>query len=482
LTAKDHRKRLDRLQWQGRYWPARRMLWKVKPDYRALGVARLFLRHRRGNVDRAIAKVPDGLRKDPGLLYERLRWRRRYGKYESAKEILDNPPGDLVDPGRWWIERSAITRLALIKGDVSAAYELAKNHGQDSGAAYAEAEWLAGWIALRFLDDPETAKGHFMSMHYAVKYPVSQARGAYWMARAMEATGDDTLAEDWHRLAADHPTTYYGQLSTARLHPGGSLALPAQPKPDDKDNKTFNAHELVKAARLLAAVGEQDRLKPFILRLDELAKTPGWRLLNAELAAATGRLDLSVSVSKRAARQGLKLTGTAYPVVTLPPLPAKSNLGVEAALVLAVVRQESAFYVKAKSHANAQGLMQLLPRTAFKVAKRLRVPFHRRRLISDGDYNLTLGQAYLRELVDEFKGSYVLALAAYNAGPGRARQWLRKNGDLRSQDVDSIDWVEKIPFRETRNYIQRVLENLQVYRRRLAKTEIALRLESDLHQ
>ncbi len=482
LTVKDHRKRLARLQWQGRYWPARRMLWKVKPEYRALGVARLFLRHRRGNVDKAIAKVPDRFKKDPGLVYERLRWRRRYGKYDSAKEILDNPPDDLVNPERWWIERSAIARRTLIKGNASEAYRLARTHGQKTGAAYAEAEWLAGWIALRFLDDPETAKGHFMSMHYAVKYPVSQARGAYWTARAMEAMGDQTLAEDWHRLAADHPMTYYGQLSTARLRPGGSLELPPPPDPSDEDKRTFNAHELTKAVRMLAAIGENDRLKPFILRLDELAKTPGWRLLSAEEAVARGRSDLSVTVSKRAARQGLKLAETAFPLLTLPPLPAKSNPGVEVPLVLAVVRQESAFYVKAKSHANAQGLMQLLPRTAFKVAKRLRVPFHRRRLITDGDYNLTLGQAYLRELVDEFKGSYVLALVAYNAGPGRARQWLRKNGDLRSSAVDSIDWVEKIPFRETRNYVQRVLENLQVYRSRLSKTEVALRLESDLHQ
>jgi soluble lytic murein transglycosylase len=234
---------------------------------------------------------------------------------------------------------------------------------------------------------------------------------------------------------------------------------------------------------MLADAGAGDWLRPFILALDGLAETPGWRQLTAKLARTSGRPDLSVLVAKRAGRDNWKYSEAAFPALTLPPMHKRAGMPApEKPLVLAVVRQESAFSVKAKSRANAQGLMQLLPSTALKVAKRLRLPFSRSRLVNDGVYNLTLGQAYLAELLEDFKGSYVLALAAYNAGPGRVRRWLRKNGDLRNPDVDSIDWVERIPIGETRNYVQRVLENLQVYRRRLAPSDVALRLESDLHQ
>ena len=485
LTAADHRRRLDRLQWQGRYWPARRMLWKVKPDYRALGVARLFLRHRQGNVDEAIAKVSDRLKSDPGLIYERLRWRRRNGKYASAREILYNPPENLVEPVRWWKERVRVARHALVEGLIPEAYRFVRDHGlmDIHGAAYAEAEWLAGWIALRFLNDAEGARKHFVNMFNAVKYPISRARGAYWAGRATEALGDSAGADTWHRLAALHPTSYYGQLSIARLRPGAGLDLVPEREPGEEETRAFKAHDLVRAVRMLAGAGAEDWLRPFILALDELAESPGWRQLTAELARTSGRPDLSVLIAKRAGRESWKYSEAAFPVLTLPPMHERAGSPApERPLVLAVVRQESAFSVKAKSRANAQGLMQLLPSTALKVAKRLRLPFSRSRLVTDGVYNLTLGQAYLAELLESFKGSYVLALAAYNAGPARVRRWLRKNGDLRNPDVDSIDWVERIPVRETRNYVQRVLENLQVYRRRLAPTDVALRLESDLHQ
>ena len=483
LRIDDHNRRLDRLLWEGRYWPVRRMLWKVKPDVRALAIARMFLRQGRGNVDTAIAKVPDGLKRDQGLIYERLRWRRRRGKDASAMELLENLPGDLMRPARWWIERGYLARWNLNKGHVSAAYRLAKDHRLKSGPAFAEAEWLAGWIALRFLGDSRVARDHFVTMYGAVKYPVSRARGAYWAARAMEARGETEEARGWHHLAARHPTTYYGQLSIARLRPGESLKLPQEPGVGEEETRAFEGHVLVRAVRMLGEIGEKDRLRPFISRLDELGDTPGWRLLTAELAGANDRPDLSVMIAKRAGRDGWQFPEAAFPALLPAPMNVKAGPPpLERPLLLAVVRQESAFNVKAKSRANAQGLMQLLPRTAYKVAKKLRVPFSRRRLTTDGVYNLTLGQAYLSELLQAFKGSYVLALAAYNAGPKRVRQWLRGNGDIRKADVDSIDWVEMIPFPETRNYVQRVLENLQVYRLLLAKTEVALRLERDLHQ
>jgi soluble lytic murein transglycosylase len=485
LTSDDHRQRLDRLMWEGRYWPAHRMLWKVTADYRALAQARMGLRHGEGNVDTLIAKVPAALKDDPGLAYERLRWRRQRGKYDGAIEILRSPPDFLVYPERWWTERAFVTRRLLFNGDVSAAYRLITDHGlkPSHAGAFAEAEWLAGWIALRFLADPRAAAGHFVQIYEAVKYPVSLARGAYWMGRTMDAMKEPQLAETWYKRAAEHPTTYYGQLATARLRPGGSLQLPVEPTPTDEERKAFNSHELVQAVKMLAEIDEHDRLRPFVLRMDDLAKSPAWRVMAAELARDSNRPDLAVTVAKRAKQDGVKLAELAFPSAVPAPVNVKGGLPpLEMPLVLAVVRQESAFNVKAQSHAKAQGLMQLMPNTALKVAKRLDLPYDRRRLTTDSGYNLALGHAYLAELLQEFKGSYVLALAAYNAGPNRARQWIKENGDPRDKEIDSIDWVEMIPFHETRNYVQRVLENLQVYRHSLAKEEIALRLERDLHQ
>ncbi len=487
LSGADHRRRLDRLQWDGKYWPVRRMLWKVPPEYRALGVAKQFLRYRRGNVDTAIAKVSDTLINDPGLIYERLRWRRRKGKYASAREILDNPPDDLVRPKFWWKEQFLVARHTLREGLITDAYRIAKEHDLDGNgdwvSGYAEAEWLAGWIALRFLEDPGVAKDHFENMFNAVKFPVSRARGAYWTARALSAMGDQDGAVTWYRRAARHPTTYYGQLAFARTRPGASLEHLPQPEASEEERQAFKALELVAAVEALGDAKAEDWLRPFILALDARAGTPGRRLLTSRLARANGRPDLAVLIAKRMGRDSGTFSAAAFPEIDPPPLRVKSaGPRLEEPLVLAVIRQESAFNVKAKSHANAQGLMQLMPRTALKVAKRLRLPFSRRRLVTDAVYNLTLGQAYLAELLDNYKGSYVLALAAYNAGSSRVRRWLRRNGDLRSKDVDSIDWVERIPIGETRNYVQRVLENLQVYRRRQANTEVALRLEEDLHQ
>ncbi len=449
LEGADHRRRLDRLQWQGRYWPARRMLWKVPPDYRALGVARLFLRHNRGNVDTAIAKVPAGLKNDAGLKYERLRWRRRRGKFDSAREILNDPPDDLVRPVRWWRERAAVARYTLYQGQARDAYRLARDHGidvDDDGAlaAYAEAEWLAGWIAFRFLNDAVGAVTHFKRMYDAVKYPVSRARGAYWTARAVEAVGQTkdniAAAETWHRLAALHPTTYYGQLSLAHLRPGADINLASVPKPSDHDTEVFDAHEIVQAVRMLVEVKANEWLRPFVLALDSVNGAPEWGQLTLELAQAAGRPDLSLIIAKREGRESWKFTEAAFPAMIPPPMQPWANAPpLEAPLILAVVRQESAFNVKALSHANAQGLMQLMPHTASRIAKKLKIPYSKHRLTTDAIYNLTLGQAYLVNLLETFQGSYVLALAAYNAGPKRIKQWLRRFGDLRKPDVDSID-------------------------------------------
>lgn len=485
LTYGDNVERLDRLLWEGRNGPSRRMLWKVRGVHRLLGEARWLLRQRRGNVDKAIARIPKEARNDPGLVYERVRWRRRKGKTKSATELLLSWDGDMGEPTRWWTERSILARKALAGGHVTEAYRMVSAHGlRPGGAEYAEAEWLAGWIKLRFLRDKAEALQHFQKMFQAVRYPISRSRGAYWAGRAAEALGHQDWAYLWYRTAAHHPTTYYGQLAIARLAPGQKLALPPEPEPNPNEIAAFVGDELVRASRMLAELGQNDRLRPFIRELAEHGEDPGWKVLTAKLARRLGRVDLAISTAKRAGLDGRVYAEAGYPVPALPRIKARKARAaakrVEEPLVLSMIRQESLFHDKAKSRAGARGLMQLMPKTAYRVSKRLGLKYSKRRLTENPAYNLTLGQAYLAEMLEEFNGSYVLAIAAYNAGPSRARAWVRANGDPRDDEVEVVDWVEMIPFSETRDYVQRVLENLQVYRHRLTEAETVVALESDL--
>lgn len=478
LTRGDHIKRIDRLIWNGRYWPARRMLWKVNLDWRALSEARLMLMRRHGNVDRAIERVSAALKDHPGLVYERLRWRRRKG-LDTAVELLDGVPAKPPHAEKWSRERSILARRALGKGHISEAYRLIKVHGLKEGPAFAEAEWLAGWIMLRFLKERAIAFRHFKAMYTAVEYPISRARGAYWAARAAEEADKSKLATHWYRLAARYSTTYYGQLAAARLAPGSTIKLAPEPQPSPEEADAFANQELVRAVEILDVLGERERLRPFILSVSDLQEDAVWQKLTADLARVHHRPDLAIAVAKKASRGGRELIMAGYPTVALPPVRlGKSRL--EIPLVLAVVRQESAFRPKAQSGAGARGLMQLLPRTARNIAKELKVKYARSRLTTDPRFNLKLGQTYLANLLIKFKGSYVLALAAYNAGPSRARRWMRKHGNPRDKAVDAIDWIELIPIEETRNYIQRVMEGVQVYRGRLNGMEVALNLEQDL--
>ena len=481
LTRDDHLKRLDRLLWEGKNWPVRRMLRKVNSKYRALAEARLMLRHRFGNVDVAIAKVPKSQMNNPGLIYERLRWRRRKGRYDQSIELLMPPPDNLVRPDLWWKERAYLARMALQKGHVTDAYRLVKDHQLTQGSGFADAEWLAGWISLRFLDDPKTAFTHFQTMYEYVNFPISKARGAYWTARAAKALEQEEAARLWFRIAATMPTAYYGQLAAAHLGPGHGLRLPVQPDPEPEELAAFEKLDLVHVIKILSAVDEHDRIKYFILALNDYRETTGWRTLTGRLAKRMGRPDVGITIAKRSSRQGAEMIEAGYPTLETPPLRIRApKFPLEVPLVMAIIRQESAFYVRAKSHANARGLMQIMPRTARKVARGLKIRYSKKRLTSDPDYNMTLGQAYLAGLIDEFDGSYVMALAGYNAGPGRARKWARLNGNPRERTIDTIDWIEMIPFNETRNYVQRVLENLQIYRLKLADTEVAETLEQDL--
>lgn len=480
LSKDDQIARLERLIWEERYWPAHRQLWRVDETTRKLGIARLWLMKREGNVDKAIAdlqKHAPHLINDPGLVFERLRWRRRKGRIDDAAAMLSSLAGDPVRPDKWWTERALIARDLLQHEKPKEAYSITSRHGlsADEAEAYSEAEWISGWIALRFLKNPARALEHFTHMHAVVNYPISVARGAYWAGRAAQAMGQDQTARTWMEDAAKHSTTYYGQLARAKLgladvvHPDLTppTATPAM-------KKTFDAHPMKRAAQILAEVDEKDRMRPFLQHLSDVDPSPAWQSLSAAFAASHGRPDMAIRLAKASEREGAPLGVLGYPALDLPvPRQHKNGGGVEAPLVLAVIRQESAFYVRAKSHAGARGLMQVMPATAKVVAKANRMPYDRDRLTADAAYNLTIGQVYLSGVIEEFNGSYPMALAAYNAGPHRVKRWLRTFGDPRKGEIDIIDWVELIPFSETRNYVQRVLENLSVYRARQSSKRVA---------
>jgi len=441
-------------------WQAKRM----GHGYPTLAKAMTRLILNRPGVDTAIAQVPPELQDDPGLLYERARWRQRRGRYDGVVELLDRAATTVRQPERWWPLRHWAAREALDRGDSALAYRLASAHGLKDGVAFADAEWFTGWLALRFADAPDQAYRHFVRLYDGVSTPISRARGAYWAAEAAARLGDGASAQSWYARAADHATAFYGQQATARLGRPLNLDLQATIAVSESDRDAFESLELVRLVRLLAAFDEQPYVTTFLTQLRRQADTEIAHQLHAELATAIGRPDQALFTAKQASGRGMAVAGNLYPVP--PEIAGQLDEGgsPEPSLVLALIRQESAFDGRAVSRAGARGLMQLMPATAHRVAKEINLPYQRARLTEDAAYNMTLGRAYLSHLLEEFGGSTALALAAYNAGPHRVARWIEAFGDPRRPDVDPVDWIERIPFAETRNYVQRVLEGQVVYR------------------
>jgi peptidoglycan lytic transglycosylase len=499
LSRQEQQDRLDAMLWEQYRSSSRRAIRRVGADWQALGEARLRLMERDGGVDAAVAQVPSDLKDDPGLAYERARWRRRAGMDDGALDILEKAPSDpseLVRPDRWWKERELQARRLLRAGKYVEAYKLVKNNGLASSEAlaaplspdqpiktkytddFADAEWMAGWIALTFLKEPSTAYTHFVRMYATVNYPISLARGAYWAGRAAEAMKDSDAAARWYAIAARNPTTFYGQLSVEKQGNSNLFRLPQDPVPTPEERDAFNQRELVQVVRAMGAIGQTQWLKPFFLTLLDRARSASEQAMIADLAREVGRVDLGVRAGKYAVRDGIVLVDIAYPTASFP-----ARVVPEQALLHALSRQESEFNVEAVSPVGARGIMQLMPYTAKRVAGWLDMPYNRDRLTSDMDYNVLLGSSYLQSLLKEFSGSYVLAVAAYNAGEGNVRNWLRLYGDPRAAEVDAVNWIELIPFTETRNYVQRVLESLQVYRFRLGNDrDMNVELSADLNR
>jgi soluble lytic murein transglycosylase len=480
LEPQHHAAKLDRLVWDGKAEEARRVFPLVPPERRTLADARLRIRAG-GNAEAQAKRVPESLAGDPGLIYDRVRAFRRANREAAARAAMRNLPRDLGRPEIWWSERAVLARRSIAAGDAADAYRLAREHrmSPSHGANFLEAEFLAGWVALRRLNDPKSAQAHFERVHEAARFPVSRARGAYWIGRALEAQNQTAAANDWYDRAAAFHTTYYGQLGAARSKSPARPAWPAPILATAEDRQAFARNEVAIAARILLETREKpERVRPFLVRLANVARTPGQHALVAEFAHQLGRNDLAVVVSKRSAQTaGVQLHDLGWPVV---PMAGERP---ERALTYAIIRQESQFEPDVVSSAGARGLMQLMPATARAVAKAENtLAGHTDAKLFEPAYNIRLGRSYLASLVDDFGGSYVLAIASYNAGPGRAREWMRSFGDPRQPNVDVVDWIEMIPFEETRGYVQRVMENLQVYRRNIAPTQTAFDIERDLRR
>lgn len=439
-----------------------RMLGNGYPD---LAEARIALAEGAAGVDTIVARVPAHLQNDAGLMFERLRWRRRNDKDVGAIEILHNmPPMALIpNPEDWWNERNIIARRLIEEHQYKSAYLLVIKHGLGEGSAYADAEFLAGWLALRHLNQPWDAFEHFESLYKKTSTPVSKARGAYWAARASDALGHPEIALQWYQVAARHQTTFYGQLAISVLDAAYRPPQITPPERTMEGKESFDRIDMVRVVRLIDEAGFWDETSDFLNALAEDVKTPEDYRLVAELAEDLGHPNNAVRIAKKGLQKGILLMDQAYPTMVRN----MQNASAEWALVHALIRQESAFDYKAVSPVGALGLMQLMPATAKEVARKAGIPFRADQLTANPDYNIRLGSRYLQKMVDRFDGSYPLALAAYNGGPGRVAQWIAEFGDPRKGQIDMIDWIESIPVAETRNYVQRVLEGTYVYRLKL---------------
>jgi soluble lytic murein transglycosylase len=485
FSAEDHAARVGMLLWRDQRSAAQRLYPRLAPGDRQLAIARIALqtRQRRG-LQAVVDAVPASRRADPGFVFDRAQFRRRAGRPEEAMPIaaeINASAAPLIARADIFRERRLYVPRAMRAGQYRVAYNLVANHGLSSGEAFAEAEWLAGWLQLRFLDNAARAAEHFSHLSENVSAPVSRARALYWRAEAARALNQTEEAERLLTEAARFNFTYYGQLAATRGNRTATLSLPPIARVSDETRARFQNRELVRALRLMSETGSARDFESIAFYLDDTLDDPAEIELLAQMAREQSYPRTALRSAKAGLFRNVVAANAAYPLIELPAQ-VRTRGRPEPALVLAIIRQESEFDPSAVSHANAHGLMQLIPSTARAQAQREGMTFQRGALTSDPSYNMTLGSAHLADLIDNFGGSYVLAAAAYNAGSGAVRNWIADYGDPRSSSVDVVDWIELIPFSETRNYVQRVMENTQVYRHRLAGEPTPITLEADLRR
>jgi soluble lytic murein transglycosylase len=468
LSRADHIYRFRRLVLNRESADARTQAQVIGPGYDQLARAVIAVLDRSSKGPALLDGVARRFSADPLYVLAKARLLRRKDKPVEAAGLILKSTADATLPGDadvWWDERRDLSRKLLDHGKPDLAYKIAAGHHAAGEAERTEAAFHTGWYALRFLDDPKRAEPHFRTLRALATLARTRSRAAYWLGRTFEAQGKKEAARAAYERAAHFGGTFYGQAAREKLGID-TTGFERAPAPSARDRLRFAGRTGVRVIRLLVASGHGELAHPFIRTLAETVETEGEAALLTALARRIGQPRAGTQAALIAERRGLAVASLPAPFIGVPPdLPLPD--AVDRALVYAVVRQESAFNYQATSHAGARGLMQLMPATAKATARNAGLPFSVQRLTTDPHYNATLGAFHLGELLDRLNRSYILTFVAYNAGPGRARDWVKAYGDPRGGAVDPIDWIERIPFDETRDYVQKVMENLQVYRSRI---------------
>lgn len=477
LLKPHHDARMHMALWRG-LRDVKLMMPLVSTDLRKAAEARATIENGRKALDQWIADLPQPLRRNAHVAYAEFNHLMSKRKTDSALKLMlrqSRIDGGLGDPHRWSNNRRSMARAQMREGNHQLAYDLASTHQLSEGARYADLEWLSGYLALRFLEAPDLALDHFQRLRAAVQTPISLGRAGYWIGRAQEALNDPEAAQIAYGEGAEHQTSFYGLLAAER---GGIALDPALSGAEEFApwrEAEFASSSVYQAAILALAAGRATLAETFLMHLSTLQDRAGLGQM-ADMLAELNEPHLQVMLGKAAAQRGIVLPQAYY---ALHPL-AQQNLPVPHELALTIARRESEFDPGVVSGAGAQGLMQLMPGTAREVASDLGLDHSRARVIGDWRYNVQLGSTYLAQLADWLDGNLVLMAVGYNAGPGRARQWIERQGDPRSAEADIIDWIEHIPFRETRNYVMRVAESLPVYRARLGKDPLPIPFSEEL--
>lgn len=481
LTPDVDAKRLDHLLWRNEVTAAKRELSRVSSDTQQIAQVRIQLKQDPAGGLRAAENLAEPT--DPGLIYDLVRAYRRQNDISEIAALVARAPDRQIaamGPNAWWAELNIATRDALQTHDYASAYRIASNSGlsPSDSTNYSEAQFLSGWIALRFLNQPETALTHFHLLAKAVSRPISKSRAYYWIGRAHEAAGDLANAATAYHTASEAPETFYGQLALAKIDSTPHLhftetAAEAQTSAYEHDN-------LSAAIRVLADLGQESLLRVFAVQDATAYDEPGhMKALCADLTKM-GFREIAVRVAKQASYDGIYFMNYLYPSVSVPAY-LGNGTAPEPAFVNGIIRQETEFDPTAVSAPGAKGLMQMMPESARIAAQQAGLPYRPNDLMTDTNYNMQLGMTELGSRISDYGGSLPLAAAAYNAGPGNVSKWMDTYGDPRSPTTDPIDWIEEIPFSETRNYVQRALDNTEVYRQRLSPGDQTLQIVRDVY-
>jgi len=463
LTHQDYVLRADYFAYEAKYKDLKDTIEYLNPDYQKLYNARAALFTKR-SADNLISQIPQSLKEDPGLIYDRIKWRRKKARFDDALTLMNQSASDSLMRNQYLAkERLSVGRDKISDKEYKVAYDILKDHRLNEGADYAEIEWHLGWIALSFTNQTDVALGHFLRMNAAVTYPISKARAAYWIGRTYKKLGQASQANSWFRTGSQYGTTFYGQLSHIELNEKRFSINNNFKFNEDKYEEFKKNNPQAKSVVVLKELNRTRYTKDILRHLGDPEQNRTFEEISMAgvLAQEIERLDFAIQIAKNASYKNLNFLEISYPKIEVPKQ-VKSQKILDSSVILALIRQESEFDTSANSKVGAKGLMQIMPATAKLLSKVTNVDFSREKLTKDKDYNLALGSYYISDLDDDF-GSHYLAFAAYNAGPHRVEKWIKTYGDPRRKQIDAIDFIELIPFHETRNYVQRVSENINVY-------------------